>query len=185
MSDDDYSDSNSETLPNGVEVVNKTVNPSDKHSNHSNTMNQSVHPTIHTPSNHTHSGVPTSDSIDLTDSIDLNEVDHQLDPSNPPDDFNSSFDPGDDPVHEDVESKYGDEQNNHPIVAPSNAPVSREVRKLQELLTPINSKYTQPTIAPNNAPPTLALGEQYAAINQSPPIQTITTQLICIMLLII
>lgn len=130
VSDEDYSDSYSGTTrgttPNGVEVVNE---------------NERINP---------------SDISDIHSMVDISP-DEILDQPNSP------FDPGDDSVDTHIESKYDSEQSDSeqndsstvsPTVLQSNKPVSQEVRKLQDLLTPINPKHTQPTIAAVDAPHT-------------------------------
>ena len=147
VSDVDYDDSDGGTLPNGIEVVNERVNPSDN--NHTRPVNSpTVKSTLYNDSIQTHNivAIPTSNSVDLTDDKESE---------------GKPFDPGDDPMDEDMETKYNDEQEssqpvqNHPTFSQSsNAHVSREVRKLRELLTPINPKYIQPTSAPSDTPHT-------------------------------
>ena len=155
-------------------------------------MNERINPSDNRPTDEINSTPTTytSDSIDLTDNNETesnsgdppNESNLSFDPGDPPDESNLSFDPGDDSMDEDMESKYDDEQE--PTDQPTNEPVAGEVRKLQQLLAPINPKYTQPTIATNDAPHTRS-GRVIRSSHQSPPIQTIIIQPICIMHLLI
>ena len=139
VSDDDYSDNHSGIRPNGFEVVNERINPSEHHPTSENEINSIPTQSCQTHRSRTQSNISISDSIDLTDNNETKISSTRV--------INLTVYP----LTQDLTLWMKIWNQNMTISHSNKQPVSQRSKKASRtLLTPINPKYTQPTIATIN-----------------------------------